>query len=69
MMCRSSVMEILSAFKIYKIVTLFKIVSDLNLTNPYWSNVEVHSTALTAVPGPMTRSNRRVMLPSFVGFS
>ena len=59
-------MEVLSTFKIYRIVSLVKIVSSLNLMNPYWSNVEVHSTALTAVPGPMSRSNRRVMLPSFV---
>jgi hypothetical protein len=30
MMCRSSVLEVVSAFKIYTIVTLVKIVSGLN---------------------------------------
>jgi len=34
--------------------------------NPYRTNVESHSTAPSAVPGPMSNSNRQATLQCFV---
>jgi hypothetical protein len=35
-------------------------------TNPYWSNIELNSTPLSVVPGPMSSSVRHVALQCFV---
>jgi hypothetical protein len=34
--------------------------------NPYWSSVGLKSTALAAVPGPMSSSNQQLIVPCFM---
>jgi len=36
------------------------------ILNPCWPNVELSSTAIFAVPDPMTNSNRQTMLQCFI---
>jgi hypothetical protein len=64
MMCAGHVARMEGTEKHTRFWSTIMYVSDHSYS--YQSNVEVHSTALTAVPGPMSGSNRHVILHGFM---